>query len=81
MRQESPGSGLVEVKETLQFEREVGGGHDALAYVLQSKILPEFGTASASAHFVGWVCVAVVSPQLQPTGGQQQGWNKPQSKM
>lgn len=59
MRQEKPGSGLVGVKETLQFEKEVDGGHGALPYMLQSKILPEFGSASASAHFGGWVCVTV----------------------
>lgn len=66
--------------ETLQFEREVDGGHGALAYVLQSKILPEFGSASALAQFGGWVCVTVASPQLRPAGAQWQGQNKPQTK-
>lgn len=64
MRQESPGNGLVGVKEALQFEREVDGFHGALTYMLQSKILPEFGSASGSAFFGGWVCVTVASPQL-----------------
>lgn len=64
MRQESPGSGLVGEKEALEFEREVNGGHGALAYMLQSKILLEFGSASGSAVFGGWLCVTVASPQL-----------------
>lgn len=53
MRQESPGNGLVGVNEALQFEREVDGFHGALTYMLQSKILPEFGSSSGSAFFGG----------------------------
>lgn len=64
MRQESPGSGLGGVKEALQVEKEVDGGHGDLAYMLPSKILPEFGSASGSAVFGGWVYVTVASPQL-----------------
>lgn len=36
-RLESPGSGVVEVKETLQFEREVESGHAALVYMCNHK--------------------------------------------
>lgn len=49
-QEERPGSGLVGVKETLQQDRVLDGGHAALSHVLQPKILPEPGSALASAH-------------------------------
>lgn len=81
MRQEErPESSLTGVKETLQQDRGPGGGHDALSHVLQPQILPESGSAPAPAYSLGGV-VAVASPQLPPpTGGQQQGWDKPRTK-
>lgn len=50
---ERPESGLVGVKETLRQNQGLDGGHGALPHVLQPKILPEPGSASAAAHFGG----------------------------
>lgn len=85
MRQEErTESGLIGVKETLQQDRGPDGGRDALSHVLQPQILPESGSAPAPAYSLGgWGTgrVAMASPQLPPpTGGQQQGWDKPRTK-